>query len=123
MSGSTCSCPAGYTLLPATSGSGGTCVRSNAENCRGGVLTVAGICLCDGRVTMSGENYALEFLAGKCVPKRCPDRSYLKDGKCVASNDTRFSFTCRTGYIPDEIHPEHGRNGPALCAGPDFLPG
>ena len=107
-SGSTCNCPGGYTLLPATSGSGGTCVRSNADNCRGGVLTVSGICLCDGRVTMSGETYALEFLGGKCVPKRCPDQSYLRDGKCVASNDTRFSFTCRTGYVPDDSHREHG---------------
>jgi hypothetical protein len=100
--GSTCNCPGGYTLLPATSGSGGTCVRSNADNCRGGVQTVSGICLCDGRVTMSGESYALEFLGGKCVPKRCPDQSYLREGKCVASNDTRFSFTCRTGYVPDD---------------------
>ena len=77
-------------------------MRSDAENCRGGVLTVAGVCLCDGRVTMSGEPYALEFLTGKCVPKRCPDQTYLKEGKCVASSDTRFSFTCRTGYIPDD---------------------
>src|SRR5262249_38509779 len=86
--GSTCNCPGGYTLLPATSGSGGTCVRSNAENCRGGVQTVAGICLCDGRVTMSGETYALEFVSGKCVPKRCADQTYLKGGKCGASKDT-----------------------------------
>jgi hypothetical protein len=119
---STCSCPGGYTLLPATSGRGGTCVRSNAENCRGGVLTVAGICLCDGRVTMSGETYALEFLGGKCVPKRCPDRSYLKDGKCVASNDTRFSFTCRTGYIPDDAVPSTTATGLHCVPDPTFCP-
>jgi hypothetical protein len=122
VSGSTCSCPAGYTLLPATSGSGGTCVRSNAENCRGGVQTVAGICLCDGRVTMSGESYALEFLSGKCVPKRCADRSYLKEGKCVASNDTRFSFTCRTGYIPDQTTPSTAATGLHCLPDPTFCP-
>ena len=30
VTGNACSCPGGYTLLPASSGSGGTCVRSNA---------------------------------------------------------------------------------------------
>jgi hypothetical protein len=122
VNGSTCNCPAGYALLPATSGNGGTCVRSNAENCRGGVQTVAGICLCDGRVTMSGETYALEFLGGKCVPKRCPDRSYLKDGKCVASNDVRFSFTCRTGYVPDEGTPSTAATGLHCVPDPTFCP-
>lgn len=121
-SDSTCTCPGGYTLLPATSGSGGTCVRSNAENCRGGVQTVAGICLCDGRVTMSGETYALEFLGGKCVPKRCPDQTFLKEGKCVASNDTRFSFTCRTGYIPDDSTPNTAATGLRCVPDPTFCP-
>jgi len=121
-SGSTCSCPGGYTLLPATSGSGGTCVRSNAENCRGGVQTVAGVCLCDGRVTMSGETYALEFVNGKCVPKRCADQTYLKEGKCVASNDTRFSFTCRTGYIPDDSVPSTAATGLRCVPDPTFCP-
>ncbi|MFO1108699.1 MAG: hypothetical protein U1E61_05925 [Bradyrhizobium sp.] len=120
--GSTCSCPGGYTLLPATIGSGGTCVRSNAENCQGGVLTVAGVCLCDGRVTMSGEIYALEFLGGKCVPKRCPDQTYLRDGKCVASNDTRFSFTCRTGYIPDDRIASTATDGLRCVPDPTFCP-
>jgi hypothetical protein len=120
--GSTCACPDGYTLLPATSGNGGTCVRSNAENCRGGVLTVAGVCLCDGRVTMSGEIYALEFIGGKCVPKRCPDKTFLKDGKCIASNDTRFSFTCRTGYIPDEASPGTAATGLHCVPDPTFCP-
>lgn len=122
VSGSTCSCLGGYMLLPATTGSGGTCVRSNAENCRGGVLTVAGICLCDGRVTMSGETYALEFVGGKCVPKRCPDKTYLKDGKCVASNDTRFAFTCRTGYIPDDSVPNTAATGLRCVPDPTFCP-
>jgi hypothetical protein len=117
-----CSCPGGYTLLPATSGNGGTCVRSNAENCRGGVLTVAGVCLCDGRVTMSGEIYALEFLGGKCVPKRCAEQTFLKDGKCVASNDTRFSFTCRTGYIPDASAPNTAATGLHCVPDPTFCP-
>jgi hypothetical protein len=122
VSGSTCACPGGYTLLPATSGSGGTCVRSNAENCRGGVQTVAGICLCDGRVTMSGETYALEFVNGKCVPKRCADQTYLKEGKCVASNDTRFSFTCRTGYIPDDHIASTATDGLRCVPDPTFCP-
>src|SRR5207248_710134 len=64
-----CTCPAEFKFLPASSGTGGSCVRSNAENCRGGDLTAGGSCLCSGRVTMSGETYALEFLSGKCVPK------------------------------------------------------
>jgi len=122
VSGATCSCPSGYTLLPATSGSGGTCVRSNAENCRGGVQTVAGICLCDGRVTMSGEVYALEFVNGKCVPKRCAEQTYLKEGKCVASNDTRFSFTCRTGYIPDDHIASTASDGLRCVPDPTFCP-
>lgn len=117
-----CTCPGGYTLLPASSGGGGTCVRSNADNCRGGVQTVAGICLCDGRVTMSGETYALEFLGGKCVPKRCPDQSYLKEGKCVASNDTRFSITCRTGYIPDDSVASTAATGLHCVPDPTFCP-
>lgn len=120
--GGTCTCPGGYTLLPATIGGGGTCVRSNAENCRGGVLTVAGVCLCDGRVTMSGETYALEFLGGKCVPKRCPEKTYLKEGKCVASNDTRFSFTCRTGYIPDDHVASTATDGLRCVPDPTFCP-
>jgi hypothetical protein len=123
VTGNACSCPGGYTLLPATSGSGGTCVRSNAENCRGGVLTVAGVCLCDGRVTMSGEIYALEFLGGKCVPKRCAEQTFLQDGKCVATNDTRFSFTCRTGYIPDNSAPNTAATGLHCVPDPTFCPG
>lgn len=122
VSGTTCACPAGYALLPATAGPGGTCVQTNAENCRGGVQTVAGICLCDGRVTMSGESYALEFLNGKCVPKRCPDRSYLKNGQCVATNDVKFSFTCRTGYMPDETVPSTAATGLRCVPDPGFCP-
>lgn len=123
VSGGACNCPAGYALLPAGSGSGGICARSHAENCRGGELTVGGVCLCSGRVTMSGETYALEFVGGKCVPKRCPERSYLRDGKCVASNDTRLSFTCRTGYIPDEGNPASGSGLHLHCVpDPTFCP-
>jgi hypothetical protein len=71
---------------------------------------------------MSGEIYALEFLAGKCVPKRCPDQAYLRDGKCVAAGDTPFSYTCRTGYIPDDSIPSTAATGlhcvpdPTFCA-------
>jgi hypothetical protein len=117
-----CTCPAEFKFLPATSGTGGSCVRSNAENCRGGDLTAAGSCLCSGRVTMSGETYALEFLSGKCVPKRCPLETYLKEGKCVASNDRVFGFTCRTGYIPDEANPGTAATGLHCVPDPTFCP-
>lgn len=72
--------------------------------------------------TMSGESYALEFLGGKCVPKRCPDNSYLREGKCVASNDTRFTFTCRTGYIPDDHIASTATNGLRCVPDPTFCP-
>ncbi|MBR1086121.1 hypothetical protein JQ621_01380 [Bradyrhizobium manausense] len=75
-----CTCPAGFQLMPADTDLGGTCVRSNAENCLGGQTTVAGECLCIGQVTMSGQVYDLEFVRGKCVPKRCP-----RDGACVTA--------------------------------------
>jgi len=65
---------------------GGTCVRTNAENCLGGELTVTGSCLCNGQVVMSGETYLLEYTGGKCVPKRCPVETLLKDGKCIATS-------------------------------------
>lgn len=96
-----CTCPAGFGLIPLTSASGGRCVRTVAEDCRGGNLASNGTCRCDGRVTMSGETYALEWVGGQCVPKRCPVDTYLKAGACVASNDRTFGFTCRTGYVPD----------------------
>ncbi|MDN3273235.1 hypothetical protein QWJ07_03200 [Frankia sp. RB7] len=75
-----CTCPAGFQLMPAGTDPGGTCVRTNADNCLGGQMTVAGACLCNGQVTMSGQVYDLEFVRGKCVPKRCP-----RDGPCVTS--------------------------------------
>jgi hypothetical protein len=119
-----CSCPAGFNLLPANSNvaGSGTCVRTNAANCLGGDLTVAGTCFCNGRVTMSGETYALELVGGKCVPKRCPLYTYLKDGKCIGTSDKAFGFTCRTGYIPDEANPGTAASGlhclpdPTFCA-------
>ena len=122
VTGGKCICSAEFKFLPAISGAGGSCVRSNAENCRGGDLTAAGRCLCSGRVTMSGETYALELLAGKCVPKRCPLETYLKDGKCVASNDRVFGFTCRTGYIPDEANPGTAATGLHCVPDPTFCP-
>lgn len=75
-----CICPAGFELMAAGPDPGGTCVRANADNCLGGQMTVAGACLCSGQVTMSGQVYDLEFLRGKCVPKRCP-----RDGPCVTA--------------------------------------
>ena len=117
-----CTCPAEFRLLAAPSGAGGSCVRNNAENCRGGDLTAAGTCLCSGRVTMSGETYALELVGGKCVPKRCPAETYLRDGQCVASNDRLFGFTCRTGYIPDEGNPGSPATGLHCVPDPTFCP-
>ena len=119
-----CACPAGFDLLPANGNvaGSGTCVRTNAQNCLGGDLTVAGTCFCNGRVTMSGETYALESVGGKCVPKRCPLYTYLKDGKCIETSDKAFGFTCRTGYIPDEANPGTAATGlhclpdPTFCA-------
>jgi hypothetical protein len=80
-----CLCPTGFTVISASAdAAGGTCVKTNAENCQGGELTVSGACLCNGRVVMSGETYLLEYTHGKCVPKRCPVQTQWLDGKCVA---------------------------------------
>jgi len=86
LSGSTCSCPAGFRLKPPGDNiaAGGSCVRTDAENCLGGELTVSGTCLCDRHVIMSGEEYALDYVNGKCVPQRCPIAA-LKKGKCVST--------------------------------------
>jgi len=86
LSGGTCSCPAGFRLKPAGDNvaAGGSCVRTDAENCLGGELTVSGTCSCDRHVIMSGEEYALEYVNGKCVPQRCSIAA-LKDGKCVST--------------------------------------
>jgi hypothetical protein len=77
LSGGSCTCPAGFRLEPG----GGSCVRTDADNCLGGELTVSGACLCNRRVIMSGEEYGLEYVNGKCVPQRCSIAA-LKDGKC-----------------------------------------
>ena len=86
LSGGACSCPAGFRLRPAGDdvAAGGTCIRTDAENCLGGELTVSGTCLCNRRVIMSGEEYALEYVNGKCVPQHCSIAA-LKDGKCVSA--------------------------------------
>jgi hypothetical protein len=117
-----CTCSAEFKLLPAASGKGGACVRTNAENCLGGELNAAGTCLCSGRVTMSGETFALELVGGKCIPKRCPVDTHLKAGQCVASNDRVFGFTCRTGYIPDEANPGSPATGLRCVPDPTFCP-
>lgn len=122
VTGGQCACPAEFRLLPASSGKGGACVRNNTENCRGGDLTADGTCLCNGRVTMSGETYALELVSGKCIPKRCPLDTYLKAGQCVASNDRAFTFTCRTGYIPDAASPGASATGLHCVPDPTFCP-
>jgi len=80
-----CLCPAGFNVMPTSANAnGGTCVRTNAENCQGGEMTVNGTCLCNGQVVMSGETYLLEHINGKCVPKHCPVETQWHDGKCVA---------------------------------------
>ena len=80
-----CVCPAGYIVMPPRGGgSGGTCVRTDAANCQGGELTVSGACMCNGQVVMSGETYLLEYTNGKCVPKRCPVSTEMRDGKCTS---------------------------------------
>jgi hypothetical protein len=86
LSGGSCACPAGFKLKPAGDdpAAGGSCIRTDAENCLGGELTVAGTCTCTHRVIMSGEEYGLEYVKGKCVPQRCPIAA-LKDGACVAA--------------------------------------
>jgi hypothetical protein len=84
-----CACPAGFHVM-AISGVavGGRCVKTDAENCLGGELTVTGFCQCNGQVTMSGEVYLLEFVKGKCIPQRCPLQTVLKDGQCLKTSAT-----------------------------------
>jgi hypothetical protein len=80
-----CVCPSGYVVMPPRGGGdGGTCVRTDASNCQGGELTVSGACMCNGQVVMSGETYLLEYTNGKCVPKRCPVSTEMRDGKCTS---------------------------------------
>jgi hypothetical protein len=89
--------------MPAGNDQGGTCVRSNADNCLGGQMTVAGECLCIGQVTMSGQVYDLEFARGKCVPKRCP-----RDSSCVAATakpDVDTSLKLSSEERPRECGP------------------
>lgn len=86
-SGGRCVCPSGYVVMPPRGGGGGgggTCVRTDAANCLGGELTVSGACMCNGQVIMSGETYSLEYTNGKCVPKRCPVSTEMRDGKCIS---------------------------------------
>jgi hypothetical protein len=85
-----CICPSGFELM-STDGNpanGGTCVKTHADNCLGGELTVSGTCLCTGQVVMSGETYGLEYVNGKCVPKRCPEQTVMKGGRCLAISTT-----------------------------------
>jgi hypothetical protein len=84
-----CACPQGFNLMPAPGNAGGgTCVRTNADNCLGGKLTVSGKCLCSGQVTMDGETYLLEYANGKCLPMRCPVTA-LRDGKCATISSAK----------------------------------
>jgi hypothetical protein len=86
-----CACPQGFNLMPASGDAeGGTCARTNAENCLGGELTVSGKCMCSGQVTMDGETYLLEYSNGKCLPMRCPVTA-LRDGKCGTNPSAKAS--------------------------------
>jgi len=84
-------CPSGFNLKPTDDNVGGTCVRTDAENCLGGELTVSGKCMCSGRVTMDGETYPLEYSRGKCLPSRCPKTAMWRDGRCVANASPQLS--------------------------------
>jgi hypothetical protein len=93
VSNGACVCPSGFHVM-STDGNpanGGTCVKSHADNCLGGELTVSGTCLCTGQVVMSGETYGLEYVNGKCVPKRCPEQTVPRGGKCLAISTTAVS--------------------------------
>jgi hypothetical protein len=82
-----CACPAGFHVMPINGVAlGGRCVKTDAENCLGGELTVSGTCQCNGQVRMSGDVYLLEFVKGKCLPKRCPVQTVFKDGKCITTS-------------------------------------
>jgi hypothetical protein len=100
-----CVCPSGFRLMPAAGNAGGgTCVRTNAENCLGGELTASGKCLCSGKVTMDGETYLLEYSSGKCLPMRCPVTALLHDGRCVATPSPQLSAgpEPKAGPAPNE---------------------
>ena len=100
-----CACPAGFGLALSTDdpARGGTCVRTDADNCLGGAMTVAGLCLCSGQVTMSGQVYELEYAKGKCVPKRCP-----RDGPCNATNAGDTGKPVAPKLSSDEPQRRHG---------------
>ena len=86
--------------MPINGVAGGRCVRTDAENCLGGELTVSGTCQCNGQVRMSGDVYLLEFVRGKCLPKRCPVQTVLKDGKCITAALTPASEPEETSKLP-----------------------
>ncbi|HEV2159673.1 hypothetical protein [Bradyrhizobium sp.] len=106
-----CACPAGFQLMPAGNDPGGTCVRTNAENCLGGAMTISGECLCNGQVTMSGQVYDLELSRGRCVPKRCPregpcataatkpEASPTSSSPGLSSDEPERSRTCAKGLV------------------------
>jgi hypothetical protein len=98
-----CLCPSGFNLMSTdgNAANGGTCVKPHADNCLGGELTVSGTCLCTGQVVMSGEIYGLEFINGKCVPKRCPEQTLLKGGKCLAISTTAAAPEPETTAAPE----------------------
>jgi hypothetical protein len=115
-----CVCPAGFSLRPAGDGAaGGTCVETNAENCLGGELTVSGICQCNAQVVMSGETYELEFVRGKCLPKRCPVLTIAKDGKCVSDTVKSDSIEAdtKTGAASPKARRHPGFTAPAGFGG------
>jgi hypothetical protein len=95
-----CACPAGFHVMPVNGvAAGGRCVKTDAENCLGGEMTVSGTCQCNGQVRMSGDVYLLEFVKGKCIPKRCPVQTVLKDGKCTTAALTPAAEPEETGKV------------------------
>jgi hypothetical protein len=119
--GGQCNCPAGFHLMASeeNAGNGGTCIKTHADNCLGGELTVSGTCLCTGEVVMSGETYALEFENGKCLPRRCPEQTLLRGGKCIAISSTAAAPEPEETAKPAsraETPGEHGEEKNQHCA-------
>lgn len=87
-----CGCPAGFNLIPATGNpGGGTCVKTNAENCLGGELTVSGRCLCNGQVVMSGETYLLEYTSANACRRAARLRRFQETANASAHRPRRSS--------------------------------
>jgi hypothetical protein len=111
-----CSCPAGFDLLPASANAAGsgTCVKTDAENCLGGQMTVAGTCFCSGRVTMSDESYTLELSAASAFPSDVPNIPI--SGTANASPATTRVLGSPAGPVTSPMKPIRARPRPVCIA-------